>query len=250
MKFEPNFALGGLATAQKGITTKEGKKMANKKFQLDREKADSDGDGMLSKYEETKGEAIQKAMADDPDQDEKYGMNCGGMMEPDMPIDPVSGNPIPPGSSAENVRDDISINISEGEYVLPADVVKWVGLKHIMDMQDEAKMGLMMMTDMGLIVEADMSGEVTECPMCQGRGCEDCEEMQMDNEEEGKEASETKMEETPEGNEVEYPSVDTVVEEFIDGDTSDDYDEEEMYATKSMPSMFGMVKKPKISFII
>ena len=69
--------------------------------------------------------------------------------------DPISGNPIPVGSSASNVRDDISIMISEGEYVLPANVVKWHGLKHIMDMQSEAEMGLMGMYEMGLIQEVD-----------------------------------------------------------------------------------------------
>ena len=95
-----------------------------------------------------RGEAIQKANVDDPDNDEKMKMYHGGM---GMMSDPVSGNPIPVGSSAENVRDDIEAMISEGEYVLPANVVKWHGLKHIMDMQSEAEMGLMGMYDTGLI---------------------------------------------------------------------------------------------------
>jgi hypothetical protein len=219
------FSLGGLAEAQKGITTQEGKEMANKRFQLDERAADLDGNGELSKYEETRGEAIQQAMVDDPESDEK-GMNCGGMMEP---VDPVSGNPIPPGSTASNVRDDIPAWLSEGEYVLPADVVKWHGLKHIMEMQEEAKMGLMMMTDMGLIVETEM---------------EDYEHV-----EDAEASEETEVEETPEGNEVEYPAVETV-EEFIEGDTSEEYDEEEEYATESTPSMYGTVTKPKVAFIV
>ena len=121
---------------------------------------------------------IQKANADDPDNDEKMkmyhgGMPCGcggdcdGSCGGGMMSDPVSGNPIPVGSSAENVRDDIEAMISEGEYVLPANVVKWHGLKHIMDMQSEAEMGLMGMFDMGLIQyageeEAEEPEEVTE----------------------------------------------------------------------------------------
>lgn len=168
----PEYGLGGLATARQGITTKEGLDMAKNKFQLDQKKADLDKDGELSNYEKARGEAIQKSKADSPDADEKMKMyhggmacgcegscdgDCGGMMS-----DPVSGNPIPLGSSAENVRDDIEAMISEGEYVLPANVVKWHGLKYIMDMQSEAEMGLMVMQDSGLIQYADQ--EVEEEP--------------------------------------------------------------------------------------
>ena len=66
-------------------------------------------------------------------------------------VDPVSGNPIPLGSTAENVRDDIPAMLSQGEYVLPANVVSWHGLKTITDMQSEAEMGLMMLHADGLI---------------------------------------------------------------------------------------------------
>lgn len=171
------YRLGGLATSQRGITTKEGLDMANNKFQLDQKKADLDKNGELSDYEMARGEAIQKANADNPENDEKMQMYHGGMpcgCEGDcdgscmgMMSDPVSGNPIPVGSSAENVRDDIEAMISEGEYVLPANVVKWHGLKHIMGMQSEAEMGLMGMFDMGLIQyageeEAEEPEEVTE----------------------------------------------------------------------------------------
>jgi hypothetical protein len=223
------FSLGGLAEARKGILTEAGKDMAKNKFQLDNKEADLDGDGKLSKYEETRGEAVQQAMAvDDPTADEKYdGLNCGGMMEPEMGYDPVSGNPIPPGSTAENVRDDIPAWLSEGEYVLPADVVKWHGLKHIMNMQDEAKAGLMMMTDMGLIVETE-----------------------MEDEEETSE-EEVEVEETPEGNEIEFPEVE-MTEEIVEGEETEELAEDEMYGKEEeeMPSMFGMVKKPKVTFII
>lgn len=221
--------------AIKGIKTKAGQDMAKKKFQLDNKKADVDGDGKVSKYEEVRGEAVQQAMADDdPAADEKYkGMNCGGMMEPEMDYDPVSGNPIPPGSTAENVRDDIPAWLSEGEYVLPADVVKWHGLKHIMEMQDEAKAGLMMMTDMGLIVETEMEDEEYE---------EEASEEEYEEEAE--------VEETPEGNEIEFPEVE-VTEEIVEGEETEELAEDEMYGKEEeMPSMFGMVKKPKVTFIV
>jgi len=147
------FALGGYLSSLKGITTKEGEEMAKEKFQLDRKKADKNGDGKLSKYEEATGEAIQKAMDDDELIEMSHGGMACGMMS-----DPESGNEIPMGSSAENVRDDIEVMISEGEYVLPANVVKWHGLKHIMDMQSEAEMGLMSMYDTGLIQYTDEEG--------------------------------------------------------------------------------------------
>ncbi|MDB9965830.1 hypothetical protein OAD55_04590 [Planktomarina temperata] len=214
-------ALGGLAVARKGIGTQEGEDMANKKFQMDDNKADLNDNGSLSSYEKARGEAVQKAMADDPEQDEKYahgGMPCG--MDEGLMVDPVSGNDIPIGSTAENVRDDIEIMISEGEYVLPADVVKWHGLKHIMDMEAEAKMGLMGMYGMGLIKYTDQEtdGEVDEA----------------------EEATET-----PEGNEVEVASVE-VSEEEPEVNETEDYQDSE-YGTKT--SSYGMVKKPKVAFI-
>jgi len=145
------FALGGYLSSLKGITTEEGEEMAKEKTQLDRKKADKNGDGKLSKYEEVTGEAIQKAIKDD----ELIEMSHGGMACDGMMSDPYSGNDIPMGSSAENVRDDIEVMISEGEYVLPANVVKWHGLKYIMGMQSEAEMGLMSMYDTGLIQYTD-----------------------------------------------------------------------------------------------
>lgn len=72
-----------------------------------------------------------------------------GMMTPTLEVivghDEESGNPIPAGSTDKEVRDDVEALLSEGEYVLPADVVKWHGLKHIQEMRNEAKAGLMCM---------------------------------------------------------------------------------------------------------
>lgn len=223
---EPEMALGGLAVSRKGITTQEGLDMANNRFQLDQKKADLDKDGKLSDYEEARGEAVQKANVDDPENDEKMkmyhgGMPCGCEGEEEcgcgggMMSDPVSGNPIPIGSSAENVRDDIEAMISEGEYVLPANVVKWHGLKHIMDMQAEAEMGLMGMFDMGLIQyageeEAEEPEEVTEAE-------DDIPEEDVD---------------------IEVAAVE--VDDMMD----DDEEVEEVYPTTS--KLPGMIKKQKM----
>lgn len=89
--------------------------------------------------------------------DKKKGYYHGGMMMPEMivGIDEVSGNEIPPGSDAENVRDDIPAALSEGELVIPADVVRYHGLKAYEDMRMEAKMGLMSMMAEGQIVSLD-----------------------------------------------------------------------------------------------
>lgn len=225
---EINMALGGLAVARKGIMTPEGEDMANKKFQLDENEADLDEDGSLSPYEKTRANAVQKATSED----EELDMYHGGMMGP---VDPVSGNPIPVGSSAEEVRDDIDINISQGEYVLPADVVKWHGLKHIMDMQEEAKMGLMAMDSIGLIQAADEEAvEDGVCPVCMDEECEGCEETASDDAE------------TPEGEEVEDAVVE-VSEEEPEVNETDDYKDSD-YSKKT--SMYGMVKKPKVTFIV
>ena len=83
----------------------------------------------------------------------------GGMMDmlPEMVVgyDEESGNPIPPGSDAMNVRDDIPAALSEGELVIPADVVRYHGLKTYEDMRMEAKMGLMAMKAEGQIVDIE-----------------------------------------------------------------------------------------------
>lgn len=55
--------------------------------------------------------------------------------------DPVSGNEVPIGSTPDEVRDDIPAALSEGEYVVPADVVRYYGVKFFEDLRNEAKSG-------------------------------------------------------------------------------------------------------------
>ena len=69
-------------------------------------------------------------------------MNEGGLTDDGMNTDPVSGNEVPSGSMAEEVRDDIPAQLSEGEYVVPADVVRYYGVKFFEDLRERAKMGL------------------------------------------------------------------------------------------------------------
>ena len=82
----------------------------------------------------------------------------GGLNEEGGSIDPVSGNDVPPGALQEEVRDDIEARLSEGEFVFPADVVRYIGLEKLMMMRQAAKAGLNKMEDMGQM------GNATEVP--------------------------------------------------------------------------------------
>jgi len=66
-------------------------------------------------------------------------------------VDPVSGNDVPPGSLPIEVRDNIPARLSEGEYVVPADVVRYFGVRVFEQMRAEAKMGLQQMDADGRI---------------------------------------------------------------------------------------------------
>ena len=79
----------------------------------------------------------------------------GGLKDEGGTVDPVSGNEVPVGSNKEEVRDDIDAKLSEGEFVFPADVVRYIGLEKLMMMRQEAKQGLKKMEAMGQMGNAD-----------------------------------------------------------------------------------------------
>ena len=79
----------------------------------------------------------------------------GGLMQEGGTVDEESGNDVPTGSLKKEVRDDIPAQLSEGEFVMPADVVRFHGLDKMMALRDEAKMGLQRMEDMGQMGNAD-----------------------------------------------------------------------------------------------
>lgn len=83
----------------------------------------------------------------------------GGMMDDGKDVDPVSGNDVPTGSLAEEVRDDVDAKLSPGEFVIPADVVRFIGLERLMQMRDQAKKGLMRMNNIGQMGNAEEVGE-------------------------------------------------------------------------------------------
>ena len=75
--------------------------------------------------------------------------NIGGLKDEGGSKDSVSGNVVPSGSLKEEVRDDIDAKLSPGEFVFPADVVRYIGLEKLMLMRDKAKKGLKRMEAMG-----------------------------------------------------------------------------------------------------
>ena len=79
----------------------------------------------------------------------------GGLKEEGGMVDEESGNDVPTGSTKEEVRDDIPAMLSEGEFVFPADVVRYHGLERLMELRQEAKMGFKKMEAMGQMGNAD-----------------------------------------------------------------------------------------------
>jgi hypothetical protein len=75
--------------------------------------------------------------------------NEGGLKDEGGEVDSESGNDVPIGSTKKEVRDDIPAMLSEGEFVFPADVVRFIGLEKLMELRQSAKMGLKKMEAMG-----------------------------------------------------------------------------------------------------
>lgn len=68
----------------------------------------------------------------------------------------------PPGATPEEVADDIPAYLSTGEYVLPANVVRYIGLKNIADMHRMALAELQQMEDLDIIENVDENGYVED----------------------------------------------------------------------------------------
>ena len=86
----------------------------------------------------------------------------------------MEGTEIPFGSLEAEVADDVPVMLSEGEYVVPADVVRYWGLKHLEEMRTMAKCGLMSMEMDGRLHKVDEDGEKVQ---------EDEEEVEEEEEE-------------------------------------------------------------------
>ena len=84
-----------------------------------------------------------------------HNFSEGGLEQDGGTVDPISGNDVPVGSTQEEVRDDIPAQLSEGEFVFPADVVRFIGLNNLMQIRQEAKAGLKKMEAMGQMGNSD-----------------------------------------------------------------------------------------------
>tara|TARA_R100000231_G_scaffold36124_1_gene31995 strand:- start:902 stop:3718 length:2817 start_codon:yes stop_codon:yes gene_type:complete len=102
--------------------------------------------------------------ADPRDEDDDVVMNFeeGGEVKADFDgkddEDEDEGDP-PPLAKPEEVADDIPALLSEGEYVLPANVVRYIGLERIMDMHRQVLSEIQQMEDLGMIQNVDKNGE-------------------------------------------------------------------------------------------
>ena len=88
----------------------------------------------------------------------------GGVNTTDKTKDPVSGNEVPPGSLPEEVRDDVPAKLSGGEYVVPADVLRYYGVSFFEKLRAKAKAGLEEMDSQGRIGGGPSDGEEEDLP--------------------------------------------------------------------------------------
>jgi len=92
-------------------------------------------------------------------------MNEGGSVEKEVDFvkddDEEPADP-PPGATPEEVADDIPAYLSTGEYVLPANVVRYLGLERIVEMHKGALQQLQQMEDLDIIENVDENGMVEE----------------------------------------------------------------------------------------
>jgi len=144
---EPRAVITSTGTYQKGFTPKELKEYIESELGENFEVTNvrdlgKAGVKVKKNLEMAEGGAV-------PMEKQMSMFDNGGLMDEGGTIDPISGNDVPPGSTQEEVRDDIPAQLSEGEFVFPADVVRYIGLEKLMQMRQQAKMGLQTMDDMG-----------------------------------------------------------------------------------------------------
>ena len=92
-------------------------------------------------------------------------MELAGLVSEPTDVDPVSGNEIPIGATAEGVRDDQTASISPGEFVIPDYAVRYHGLDFYVDSLQKAKQGLDQMQGMGLVGNPDEQTLPAETPL-------------------------------------------------------------------------------------
>ena len=150
---------------------------------------------------------------------------------------------VPFGSLEEEVADDVPVLLSEGEYVVPADVVRYWGLKHLEEMRTMAKCGLMSMEMDGRLHKVDDDDDTEEVEIEEDieeeeeEGNEDEETMLMMQEMYSMEEPEMMefdiddMQEDMREEEEEIEEVDFDGKKKIDDDDDDEFDEDDLVFT-------------------
>ena len=127
--------------------------------------------------------------------------NKGGMIDNQMVkafaiggevTDPISGNEVPEGSFPNEVRDDVPAMLSEGEYVVPADVLRFYGLKFFEDLRGNAKIELQRMSQDGRMGGEPVQESMGESQALTDTDVDDLESM-MRNANNGSEADVVEM---------------------------------------------------------
>lgn len=83
----------------------------------------------------------------------------GGLADDGARVEPVTGNEVPPGSMDQEVRDNVDAKLSEGEYVVPADVVRYYGVRFFEDLRAKAKEDFSKMESEGRIGGAPVNAQ-------------------------------------------------------------------------------------------
>ena len=119
------------------------------------------GDNIFSSFFSSLGDLFDSDDDEDvPMPKEKPTFKEGGSVkEVDFVKEKSEKNDPPPGATPEEVADDIPAMLSEGEYVLPANVVKYIGLERIIDMHRGVLREIQQMEDLGMIQNVDENGK-------------------------------------------------------------------------------------------
>ena len=117
------------------------------------------GDDIFTRFFETLGDVSYDEGFEVDDLNLKEG---GSVKEADFVKHKGEKSDPPPGAKPEGVADDIPAMLSEGEYVLPANVVRYLGLERIMDMHQKVLHEIQQMEDLGMIQNVDENGKPEE----------------------------------------------------------------------------------------
>lgn len=156
--------------------------MVGNEFQMEEGEEQPEAVDEFTGVEEEYGFASPASQEEDEMKEEKKPATfaCGGsvskkdksMYDGGIMALEIDMQEVPAGSLPEEVADDVPAMLSEGEYVVPADVVRWHGLKALEGLRTEAKMGLGMMDADGRIKGYDKA-ESSEEEMVEDGGIED-----------------------------------------------------------------------------